>query len=601
MPDYNDLKLALSGSNITTLSPNEAGFEKYVKLERGADASPTLIIKPKTEEELQKAIELMNKMKLAAVLYAGGTGLVSAQRAENIAVIDLNYLDQFNSITLANGDKFEFSKIGSKLGQDKKAEKWQEELQAWADEKGYTKDDFKGAVIDCQTALPVGSINYVLNPIGIEFPLDTGAVSIGGGMTIGAGVANATHGTFGLMHGTASDLTINARAINGKGEIRNDKGPDISERVIDENNVVINSAVAQYGYSSVGTQGVFSVITNVELKTTEVPEQRILFMVKADSLEEVNKLRRDLLENGFKDNLRQFEVMNKVSTELVRIYEPSKYYYPFTDENGKYTDDNGKVFTANPIDSKYVALVEFIGDGKALDLEAKIFGHFINYPMDRVATGGGSIGADIKLFEKLRHSAPDSSKIYANELGGSVKHRVTPDVSVPLNQLDSYADKIISTLEKQRYEVNIFGHVGIGAFHLHVYSPADKPLDEIMPSSKTRKEELLSTIYDITVEHKGSCWSEHGVGTAAANEWDKRTPKEEVDKLIAMKLEDDPNNTLSPQSNAMDKHLGEIRTNKKRAEEMKKICEKMGFKSAVTTIDEWHRQLERTGIKRAKK
>lgn len=581
MVDYRDAKLALEGKDIQVISADNLSFDKYVKMMRGADAEPTIVIKPKDEEQLQQTVETLNKLKLGAVIYAGATGLVSAQRAEGNAVIDVNSLDQLTSIKLSNGKSLLFSEKDSKLLPVKQADVWQEELQTWLAENSLTKEDCKDAEVDCQAGLSLGSLNHVLKPANIEIPVDTGAVIKGGGMTVGGGVANATHGTYGLMHGTMSDLVVEANSINGDGTLRSDKGPNPSERVVPEDSTVINSAIAQYGNSAIGTQGTFALVVNAKLRTTSIPEEKHIFMVKTDNLEEVNNLRQSLQEQ-FPKNVRQFEIMNQFATELVKKFEPSNFINPFTDEMGN------PVGNDTSIDSKYIAMVELIeppAGVEDLGMEAFAIIESLGYGFDKVAYAGGEMGANPEEFFKLRHAVSASSTGYGNRLGGANEHRVSPDVSVPLNQLDSYANELIGTLTEQGYEASVFGHVGIGAFHLHVYSPEDMPLSEKVDGDITRKEQLISTIYDITEKCKGSCWSEHGVGTAAAHEWDKRTPKEEVDKWFAYKLEADPNNTLNPQSNGMDKQFARLKTAPDRQAEMKAVAESLGLDKAVALID----------------
>ncbi|HCR86317.1 MAG TPA: hypothetical protein DIV86_06525, partial [Alphaproteobacteria bacterium] len=70
-------------SGIKTIYPDSVAFEKYIHIERGEAANPLVAFIPETSDELQKIILSLNEIKLGAVIFAGNTGLVSAQRAEN--------------------------------------------------------------------------------------------------------------------------------------------------------------------------------------------------------------------------------------------------------------------------------------------------------------------------------------------------------------------------------------------------------------------------------------------------------------------------------------------------------------------------------------
>jgi FAD/FMN-containing dehydrogenase len=517
--------LKIHNFNIELITPEHPSFDSYKNTERGLKSNPLIVFKPVDELALQQLIHALNQFKVSAVIFAGNTGLVSAQTAQEQAVIDLNYLNNLTKLSLKD----------KPYSHAKKADIWQQEMRYFINKHNLSIDDFIGATIECQGAVPVGSINYVLEPAGIEVPIDTGAVTMGGGMSAGAGVANASHGTFGLMHGKLSDLALQVRAINGNGSYRIDANHEGRKIPLFEDKVNINSARAQYGESAMGTQGTFCIITNLKFKTFPIPVQRHLFLIELDNIEQVNILRRHL-HSKFPKNLRAYEIMNKFSTELVRKFESENYLNPFKSDK-------------SPISSEYLILAEFVSadnDEKLVEPAFSEIQTVLGLGDDKVAYAGfdaDNVTGAPDAFYELRHSISDASTKYARSLGQgednpSYNHRITPDVSAPLIRLEEYISTLKAKLEPLGYELAIFGHVGIGSLHLHIFS-----------AQQVNRQTLTEYVFEITDDVEGSCWSEHGIGTANAALYEKYTPKELVQEWFTYKQKNDSNNILNPNSN----------------------------------------------------
>lgn len=582
-----DIRLALQGEGIETLIPNPETHSEYFEVKRAPRGNPLFVAFPESHEQIQKTIEIIGKFKQGIVVKAGNTAFDASQVADNEIVLDVKYFDNLNAIKLKNGDEFKFSQPEKKMLKDQKADVWEAELKAWMDEKQYTKKDFADATVDAQSGLSVGSLNHVLRVAGLEFPIDTGAVSKGAGMTIGAAGAKASHGTYGLLHGTGSNLVKGGDSVRGNGTEWQFENPPLTDRVIDRDKTAIDSAVAQFGHSPLATHGMLSVITDMQLYTTQIPEQRHLIMLKIDDPEQVNSLVETLWAKGLKQNLRQYELMDKESLDMVKHYHKDGYINPF----GKKED---------PIGSEYVLMAEFISHDINEPLIEKVVEIFeTDHDIQKLGinTGdfaysgereeGGRInteGGKRELFTKLRHSITGSSDGYAGTLGGTdIEHRITPDVSVPLNELNSFIKDIKELSEKRGLKHIKFGHIGIGAFHLHIFS--EENLTEKESNGLTRGQNLLKEVFDIVKKHRGSCWSEHGVGPKGGALWEEYTSRDQVDMLIAMKLENDPNCVLSPRSNNMKKHIEAIKNDPERLAEIKRIAEVCEFKNALATIE----------------
>ncbi len=523
-------------------------IEKYIHLERGKNGTPRLAFLPENSTQLHEIILLLNQHHANAVIFAGNTGLVSAQRATDNAVIDLQHFSQLHSLHFDDGDYFSFSPLAPDLLPTKKAEIWQQELLQWWSDKN-AAHSLSNVTITSDAAVHLGTINHIIKPLGLEIPLNTGAVQFGAGMTIGGGIANATHGGYGLLHGTLCDLVAEVHAINGDGSQRCDLGIPFTPHHTNKNHTAINSARAQYGDSALGTQGTFSIITHASLHLFPIPAQSHYFLTKVKNFNEINKLRH-LLQQNYPSNLRQFEVMNQFSLELVRRYEKDNYLNPFLDTSG------AAVGNHSPIDSPYVLLIELIDFNKKSDLGFNAYDTIttLGYDDTQLAYAGHEAN-DPEAFMRLRHAISGSSTRYASTLGTPTQHRVTPDISVPLTHLEPFTNQLLATLEKEGCECALFGHIGIGALHLHAFTK--KSL------SSNEKQSLIENIYSIISNFNGSCWSEHGIGTANAALYANYTPSSYVEEWLGYVKKYDPNNVLNPHSNNFSAYFPAPKTNEK--------------------------------------
>ncbi|HCR85660.1 MAG TPA: hypothetical protein DIV86_03175, partial [Alphaproteobacteria bacterium] len=219
----------------------------------------------------------------------------------------------------------------------------------------------------------------------------------------------------------------------------------------------------------------------------------------------------------------------RFSIELVKKFEPDNYKNPFSGGS-------------EMIDADYLLMLQVIGGvgqgnkGEQLyeyfTSQLKIFENEIAYASENINNPEDII--------KLRHSVSGASTKYAVSLGGAVKHRVTPDLSVSPKNILPFINDVKNYCAANSYEAAIFGHIGIGSFHIHIFSRI---------SLGSKKDDLITNLFDITKKYNGSCWSEHGIGTANAKHYKKYTAPQYIDEWLSYKNKYDPNNILSPRSN----------------------------------------------------
>ena len=113
------------------------------------------------------------------------------------------------------------------------------------------------------------------------------------------------------------------------------------------------------------------------------------------------------------------------------------------------------------------------------------------------------------------------------------------DVVVPVAQLDGF----VTDLEREgrrahpAFRLNLFGHGGVGALHLHAVAPDAGTLE--------RERAALDTLVFDLVQHRGgSPWAEHGVGRKRGREWQRRTPRSVQEEMLRLKRRRDPDNVV---------------------------------------------------------
>ena len=105
------------------------------------------------------------------------------------------------------------------------------------------------------------------------------------------------------------------------------------------------------------------------------------------------------------------------------------------------------------------------------------------------------------------------------------------DVSLPLNKLSSFLDKIKNLESKEIYS---FGHLGDGNIHVNIVSPS-------------KQSELIASTYKLLKECNGSPSAEHGIGQRKKDIWTEFIEYQDKYKLLkTLKKSMDPKNLLSP-------------------------------------------------------
>ena len=121
---------------------------------------------------------------------------------------------------------------------------------------------------------------------------------------------------------------------------------------------------------------------------------------------------------------------------------------------------------------------------------------------------------------------------------------ITFDLSVSISMLPALIEKTTKACNDlcKNSKAYIFGHVGDGNIHYYLFKPKEFTINEFLHL----KDEIKTSLYDITNELDGSHSAEHGIGLAKKEELKKYSSKSEFELMNLIKKSIDPNNILNP-------------------------------------------------------
>jgi FAD/FMN-containing dehydrogenase len=456
---------------------------RYEQPERGAPGRAACLLLPESEDEVGTILRVANAHDLKLTISAGRTGLVEAQRPEGESVLSLERLNHILDVNV-------------------------EQRLATAE---------AGVSIDV--------LNAELEPLGLMWPMEMGSSSAA---TVGACVANGSAGANAVCYGTASHMCEAAWGWWGSGEAT---GPCSAEpwRAPRPTELAINSARIHPEWGLIGSQGVFGVITRVQLRLQSMPAQREAALIPvADMPAAMDVLAAARAEFGA--GVEEFEFISNTAMNLVRLAKGAAFRLPFE---------------RDPDAAFYLLLqLKSVRPVSEEDLAARLY----QLLSGELALPDEQIGyAPLKALKAIRHSITESSNLRIKQLGGG---RLAFDTAAPTAVFGEYLKVLQATIDRDwpGLEFVAFGHAGVGGAHLHLLGSSDRP---VAPDA----DALIRCVFDITQSFGGTYSAEHGVGTRWGDEFLRRTPSSELQRMLAAKRARDPHNVLNPRCLGMDRAL----------------------------------------------
>ncbi|PRP81410.1 hypothetical protein PROFUN_11031 [Planoprotostelium fungivorum] len=274
--DVNFFKGVLGPSGVITAEEDADGVASYntdwMKKYKG---NGSLVLRPKTTEQVSEILKYANERKLAIVPQGGNTGLVGG----SVPVFDEVVL---STALMSHIEEF---------------------------------DDVSG-VVTCQAGVVLGNLESFLHPKGYTVPLDLGAK---GSCHIGGNVATNAGGLRLLRYGSLHGNVLGVEAVLADGTIidcastlrKDNTGYDIKQLFI-------------------GSEGTLGIITKVVLLTPPKPQAVNVAFFGLRTFEDVKKLfTRTKQELG--EILSAFEFVDRGSIELVVKHSKTGARDPFGD------------------------------------------------------------------------------------------------------------------------------------------------------------------------------------------------------------------------------------------------------------------------------
>ena len=489
-------------------------LQPYQTPERGEPGHTQAVLLPANEAEVQAILQAANLQRLPLVVCAGRTGLVEAQRPLGETVLSLEKLHRPLRLFLANGNTLGFAADGN-------PERWARTLVDEYESAG--RPDPQGAEIEVEAGLAVDTLNTLLAPLGLMFPMEMGSTA---SASVGACAANASAGANALCYGTGAHMTVAAWGFGGSGEAI---GPCAAQAWQNPSPGVlaVNSAELHESWGLLGSQGALGLITRLRLRLYPVPRQREAALIPVRDMAEAMRV-LNLARRSFPDAVEEFEFMSRHSIALVRELRGDALRLPFEQEP----------------EDPYLLLLQLKSADEDEDLAGALYAFLsetLELPDERIGYG------PLHALKHIRHSITESSNARMRKLGGG---RLAFDTATPIDVFGPYLDALTAavTAFDPDLEVVAFGHAGVGGAHLHILGTPATPIAQ-------HGAALTQLVIDVTLAHGGTFSAEHGIGSKWADEFLRRTPPKRLQELTKLKRQHDPNNILNPRSFGFDRLL----------------------------------------------
>jgi len=247
--DFEKLKVIVGENNV---SDNVADLYVYSSDASVHQAMPSVVVRPKTIEEIQKIMRYANKNKIPVIPRGAGSGM-SGQAVPINGGIVLD-MKRMNRILEINPEDV-YCRV----------------------EPGVVDDD----------------LNRALKPYGMFYPVTPASSRIA---TIGGEIANNASGIRSVKYGAVRDSLLGMKIVLANGEL-----------VTLGANTRVEAAGYQIERLMVGSEGTLGIIVEATLKFVPIPKFRCLGVAKFDKLEDAGEAICDIMSSGAMPSMLELE------------------------------------------------------------------------------------------------------------------------------------------------------------------------------------------------------------------------------------------------------------------------------------------------------
>ena len=355
--------------------------------------------------------------------------------------------------------------------------------------------DVASRTMTVQAGVPLQVVQEAAEGANLLFPLDIGAR---GSATIGGNVATNAGGNRVIRYGMMRDQILGMEVVLADGTVLSSM-----------NKIIKNNTGYDLKQLFIGSEGTLGIVTRLVLRLRPQPISQQMAFLAANSFSEVTEI-LNRLDGRLGGGLSAFEVLWQNYYKLVTT-PPASGRPPLGH------------------DYAYYILVEALGGDIEGD-EAR----FLSVLTDAMEEGVVADGV-------IASSQAERDAMWAIRDDVGQVRQIRPvfsfDISVPLNQMDSYVTELKTDLD-QRWPSNhcmVFGHLGDGNLHI-VVGVGDKQA----------KPQVEAVVYAGLPSRGGSVSAEHGIGVQKKAYLALSRSKDEIAMMQRIKTALDPKNILNP-------------------------------------------------------
>ena len=344
------------------------------------------------------------------------------------------------------------------------------------------------------------NINDKLDIHNLQMPISLGSK---GSCQIGGNIATNAGGLNFIKFGSIRSNILGIEAILPNGEFYNDL------KTVKKNNTGLDLKQL-----FIGSEGTLGIITAATLQIYKKTNDRVVIIVCMEKFKQVLSTYQ-MFMSSFGDFITAFELMNKFSVDLTeRLNGPLKL----------------------PFKGNYYCLVELTNFVEIEDFNSFVFSKFEKLTINDMDLIIAKSENENKNFWQIREEIPLAEKF--------LKNVIQHDVSLPLNNIESFINKSSESLKKYNTDISIinFGHLGDNNLHFNVCIDKDLSGKEY----EDFKNKVNKIIFSYVKKLKGSISAEHGIGQLRKEELTHYKSPEEIKRMKKIKNIFDPKNIMNP-------------------------------------------------------
>jgi FAD/FMN-containing dehydrogenase len=451
-------------SDFPFLAPEQVLTEQHDLLNYGRDwlkdyqARPSCILLPRNEEQVIAIVRQCNEKGIALVPSGGRTGLSGGATAtQGEVVISLEKMNAIKSC------------------------------------------DASARLLTVEPGVITAKIHEAATAHNLFFPVE---FTTKGSSQIGGNAATNAGGIRVVKYGMVRDWIVGLRVVTGSGEL-----------LVLNGSLMKNNTGYDFRHLFIGSEGTLGIITELTLRLTQPPRDRIRMIAACASTKKVYDLFSHLRSTAL--DISAFEYFSEAGLSKVLAHHPLKR--PFNDIHPHY------------------ALIELERSSEQDERSFEILSPLIESEDIRdLVISSSSKQADDFLDLRERIGETLSTHYYPHK----------NDLSVPVAQVARFIDALHELLAMKAPDLTyvIFGHIGDGNLHLNILKPDALSICQFLE----RCHPLDHEVFSLVKKFHGSISAEHGVGLLKKNYLHYTRSAEEIALMKGIKQVFDPRGIMNP-------------------------------------------------------